>query len=43
MKQKIRLTESQLHNVIRKCVNEALKKTKEDFKRMDRRGRVGRW
>lgn len=24
MKQRIRLTESQLHNVIRKCVNEAL-------------------
>lgn len=24
MKQKIRLTESQLHNVIRRCINEAL-------------------
>lgn len=24
MKQRIRLTESQLHNVIRKCINEAL-------------------
>lgn len=24
MKQKIRLTENQLHNIIRKCVNEAL-------------------
>lgn len=30
MKQKIRLTESQVHNVIRRCVNEAIGNADED-------------
>lgn len=30
MKQKIRLTESQLHKIIRKCVNEAINTQKRD-------------
>lgn len=31
MKQKIRLTESQLHKIIRKCVNEAINKKTRDI------------
>lgn len=38
MKQKIRLTESQLHNVIRKCVNEALKKQNSVLKEWTEEG-----
>lgn len=30
MKQRIRLTESQLHKVIRRCVNEAIEETNDD-------------